>query len=71
MEELPMNYFKNANKYFSKYPSQNTFVNLILGVGIGFVLAYPVIGEHPVRWGGLFILMGLIGNVWAGFQKTK
>ena len=65
-----MNFYKNMTKFFSKHPDQNAFVFLMLGVGIGFCLAYPVIGEHPLRWGGLFVLMGAVGLVWAGFQKT-
>jgi hypothetical protein len=69
--EIIMNYYKNAMKYFSKFPSQNSFVHLILGIGIGFIIAYPVVGVHPIRWGGLFILMGAVGMIWAGFQKTK
>jgi hypothetical protein len=63
--------WKNAMKFFSKYPAQNSFVHLLLGVGIGFLLAYPVVAEHPVRWGALFVLMGAVGHCWAGFQKTK
>jgi hypothetical protein len=64
-------YNRNSTKFFSKYPAQNSLVSLLLGVGIGFLLAYPVIGEHPLRWGVLFVIMGLAGFVWAGFQKTK
>ena len=66
-----MKFIKNATKFFSKYPMQNAFVNLLLGVGLGFLLAYPVVGEHPMRWGGLFLLLGVVGYIWAGFQKTK
>jgi len=66
-----MNYYKNAMKYFSKYPDQCIFVNLLTGVGLGFMLTYPVVGVHPIRWGLLFLGMGVVGFIWAGLQKTK
>lgn len=66
-----MKFYKTAMKYFSKNPDQNAFVHLLGGVGIGFLLAYPVVGEHPIRWGLLFLLMALVGLIWAGTQKVK
>jgi hypothetical protein len=64
-------YYKNAMKYFSKNPDQNAFVHLMGGVGLGFLLAYPVVGEHPVRWGGFFVGLAVVGLIWAGTQKTR
>jgi hypothetical protein len=69
--EIMGKFYKNTMKYFSKYPDQNAFVSLLAGLGIGFLLAYPVVGEHPIRWGGLFVLMAVVGYAWAGFQKVK
>jgi hypothetical protein len=66
-----MKFWKQAMKYFSKYPDQNAFVHLLGGVGIGFMLTYPVANTHPVRWGALFILLAIVGYIWAGIQKTK
>jgi hypothetical protein len=66
-----MKFYKNAMKYFSKYPDQNAFVHLLAGVGFGFLLAYPVVGQHPIRWGLLFVLMAVVGHIWAGSQKVK
>jgi hypothetical protein len=66
-----MKFWKQAMKYFSKYPDQNAFVHLLGGIGIGFLLTYPVASTHPVRWGALFILLAVIGFTWAGSQKTK
>ena len=63
--------YRNAMKYFGKYPDQNAFVHLLGGVGIGFMLTYPVAGIHPVRWGLIFLLMAVVGYLWAGMQKTK
>ncbi len=64
-------YITNSMKFFSKHPDQNAFVHLLGGIGIGFLLTYPVAGVHPVRWGLLFLLMAAIGHVWAATQKTK
>ena len=66
-----MNYYHNAMKYFGKHPDQNAFTHLMIGVGAGFLLAYPTIGEHPIRWGGFFLLLGVVSLVWAAVQKVK
>jgi hypothetical protein len=68
---LPMKIYKNAMKFFAKYPNQNFFISLIAGIGLGFLLTYPVAGPHPVRWGLVFLLMAAVGFWWAGQQKVK
>jgi len=44
-------------------------VHVLGGIGIGFLLAYPVAGVHPVRWGLLFLGLSIAGHVWAGYKK--
>jgi hypothetical protein len=66
-----MKIYKNAMKYFGKHPEENGLIHLILGLGLGFLLTYPVAQSHPIRWGVLFIVMGVVGHIWAGMQKTK
>lgn len=68
---IMMKYYKNAMKFFGKHPDQNGFIHLILGFGLGILFTYPFVGSHPLRWGGLFIAMGLLGHAYAVFQKTK
>ncbi len=60
---------KKTKKYFGKYPCFNGSVHLLIGIGIGFLLTYPVVGSHPVRWGVTFIVLGVLGHVWAVIKK--
>jgi len=60
---------KNIMKHFSKHPMHNSLIHVVVGAGIGMLLAYPVAGAHPVRWGVALIVVGLLGHVWAGTQK--
>lgn len=58
-------YYKRSIKYFSKYPDFNGLVHILAGIGIGFMLTYPLAGEHPIRWGLTFLTLALIGHIWA------
>ena len=44
-------------------------IHALGGVGVGFLLTYPVAGVHPVRWGVACIALAIAGHVWAGMQK--
>lgn len=41
---------------------------LIVGIGIGGLLTYPIFGSHPVKWGISLIAVGLI---WCFIQSKK
>lgn len=56
---------KNMMKHFEKNPRFNSYVHVLAGVGIGFLLAYPVAGAHPVRWGLVFLVLSILGHWWA------
>lgn len=58
-------YYKRMMKYFSKNPHFNGLTHVLAGMGIGFLLAYPLAGAHPVRWGVAFLALGLLGHWWA------
>lgn len=58
-------YYKRAMKYFEKHPNQNGLVHIIGGIGIGFLLTYPLAGDHPVRWGITFLVIAVLGHIWA------
>lgn len=58
-------YFKRMIKYFSKHQQFADVVHAVGGVGLGIILARPLAGEHPVRWGLAFLLLALIGHWWA------
>ena len=56
---------KRMEKYFAKYPSFNSFMHFFGGIGVGFLLTYPLAGTHPVRWGVAFIAISALGHLWA------
>ncbi len=57
--------------YFKKHPMYNSIVHGIGGVGIGILLASPVAGVHPVRFGVAFLLVGVAGHLYAGITESK
>ena len=56
-------------KYFAKHQSFNSWVHFAGGIGVGFLLTYPVAGIHPVRWGVAFILIAVLGHIYAMSEK--
>lgn len=62
-------FYKKMLKYFGKNSSYNAYVHFLGGIGVGFLLAYPLAGIHPVRWGLLFLGLSLAGHIWAGYRK--
>ncbi len=64
-----MKMLNRMKKYLSRNAGYNAIVHMVLGIGIGFLLTYPLAGTHPVRWGVALIVVGLLGHVYAGMQK--
>lgn len=62
-------YYKASQKYLAKHVDFNGLIHLLGGMGIGFLLAYPVAGIHPVRFGVFFLVLSAIGHIWAATQK--
>jgi hypothetical protein len=60
---------KKSHKYFAQNPMENAIAHTVLGIGIGFLLTYPMAASHPVRWGLAFILAGLAWHAYAMRQK--
>lgn len=56
---------KKIRTYFSRHPDYNGVVHLLAGVGIGFLLTYPLAGSHPVRWGVALIVLSILGHLYA------
>ncbi len=52
-------------KYLAKYPDFNGLIHLLVGAGIGILITYPLVGNHPVRWGLVLIAAGAAGHIWA------
>lgn len=53
-------YSKKMKKYFGKHVEENAAAHLLLGIGAGFLLTYPLAQQHPVRWGAVFVIAGLL-----------
>lgn len=56
--------------YFGKHIEFNSVVHILIGIGIGALLTYPVAGIHPVRFGLVFLILGILGHVWAATHKS-
>ena len=67
-ERIMDRYYKRMLTYFKKNSTYNAFVHFIGGIGIGFLLTYPIAGTHPVRWGVAFLFVWFMGHVWAATQ---
>jgi hypothetical protein len=53
---------KKVLAYFKKYPIYNSLVHVVIGMGLGILVTYPVAGTHPLRWGLGILAIGLIGH---------
>ncbi len=62
-------YFKRAEKYFSKHFYMNALIHTAIGIGIGILVTYPLVGEHPVRWGVALIVVGVLGHFLPFMEK--
>jgi hypothetical protein len=57
-------HFRKMNKYFSKHVFYNSVIHALGGVGIGVLLASPLMFPHPIRWGVLFLGLSILGHVY-------
>lgn len=58
---------KKAMEYFKKHPNYNSVVHAVGGLGVGVIIASPVAGAHPVRFGIALLAISLIGHLYAWF----
>ncbi len=58
---------KKAIAFMKKHPEYNATIHTIGGIGIGILIASPVAGIHPVRWGITLLIISLLGHVYALF----
>jgi len=61
--------YKKALKYFSLHPYYNSVVHVLIGLGLGILITYPLVGEHPVRWGIALVALGLLGHLYPLMAK--
>ena len=62
---------KKVIAYFKAHPCYNSVVHIIAGIGIGALIAYPVIGIHPVRWGIGLLVIAVLGHLYPLMVKEK
>ena len=56
--------YKQIEAYFKQYPRFNSAVHVLMGMGVGILLTYPLVGGHPVRWGMTLLALGLAGHLY-------
>lgn len=56
--------YKKALKYFSAHPYYNSFIHLLIGIGVGILITYPFVGAHPIRWGVTLVVLGLLAHAY-------
>lgn len=63
-----MKYSNAARKYFRAHSEFSGIIYVLFGVGLGVLITYPFAGIHPVRFGFLFLALGILGYVWAAIH---
>lgn len=58
---------KKAMAFMKKYPAYTATIHFIGGVGIGVLIASPIAGTHPIRWGLILIAISILGHIYAWF----
>lgn len=62
---------KQITGYFKTHPVYNSMIHLLIGLGIGALLTYPVFGSHPLRWGLVLVTIGLLGHLYPLVLKNN
>ena len=58
---------KKAMAFMKKHPKYNAIIHALGGVGVGILIAYPIAGIHPVRFGVAFLLVSALGHLYTWF----
>ena len=56
--------YKQIKAYFKKHPKFNDVVHVLVGMGVGILITYPLVGSHPVRWGVGLLALGVAGHLY-------
>jgi len=56
--------YQKVQKYFARHSSYSAVVHLIVGIGIGIFITYPLVGLHPLRWSLGFLVVGILGHLY-------
>ena len=44
-------------------------IHALGGIGLGILIASPMANPHPVRWGVVFLIASLLGQIYALHAK--
>lgn len=55
---------KKVMVFAKKHPVYIATIHAIGGIGIGILIASPLAGIHPVRWGLAFIVLSILGHLY-------
>ncbi len=58
---------KKVMTFAKKHPAYIGTIHALGGIGIGILIASPIAGIHPVRWGIAFLGLSILGHVYMWF----
>lgn len=61
--------YRKIEQYLKNHVIYNSTIHVIAGIGVGMLVTYPLVGNHPVRWGIAFIVVGILGHLYPLIQK--
>jgi hypothetical protein len=56
-------------KYFKAHPRVNALAHLLVGMGVGVLMTYPLVMNHPLRWGFALVGLGLAVHLYPLLDK--
>ncbi len=56
---------KKMLAFAKKHPAYIGTIHAIGGIGVGILIASPLAGIHPIRWGVIFIAVAILGHLYA------
>lgn len=62
---------KKLNKNVQSGINYQMAAHVLLGVGLGILLTYPIVGAHPLRWGIGLLALGVIAYLYPSLAKGK
>ncbi len=56
---------KKVVAFVKKHPAYHATLHGLGGIGVGLMIASPLAGLHPVRWGIVLLMVSLLGHLYA------
>lgn len=60
---------KKIESFLKVHTNYNSFIHILVGVGIGILLTHSLFDPHPIRWGFLFLAVGILGHLYPLIKK--